>query len=156
MGEIALRYGRRGSAVGGMLLLSLWSARAPAQDAVIGHVESAGGIATVTHGQITWDATPGAPVYEGDMLRTYWNGRLGVTFKDDTRISLGPSTRMTIPKFTFSPSEQRYGFVVRLVAGTLQYLSGLTAKLSPESMKIEMPTATVGVRGTRFLARAEP
>jgi hypothetical protein len=81
---------------------------------------------------------------------------MGVTFKDNTRISLGPSTRVIIPKFVFSPSEQHYGFVLRLIAGSLQYLSGLTAKLSPDSMKIETPTATVGVRGTRLLARAEP
>ena len=63
---------------------------------------------------------------------------------------------MTIPKFVFSPAEQHYGFVLRLIAGTMQYLSGLTAKLSPDSMKIETPTATIGVRGTRFLERVEP
>jgi hypothetical protein len=138
------------------VLLALWCAQASAQEAVIGHVQSAGGVATITHGQVTWQAALGAPVYEGDMLRTYLNGTVGVTFKDNTRISLGPSTRVTIPKFVFSPSEQRYGFVLRLIAGSLQYLSGLTAKLSPDSMKIETPTATVGVRGTRLLARAEP
>jgi hypothetical protein len=63
---------------------------------------------------------------------------------------------VTIPKFEFSPADQRYGFVLRLIAGSLQYLSGLTAKLSPDSMKVETPTATVAVRGTRFLARTEP
>jgi hypothetical protein len=138
------------------VLLVLWSARAVAQEAVIGHVRSVGGIATVTHGERTWKAATGTEVFEGDTLRTYWNGTMGVTFKDDTRISLGPATRVTVPRFVFSPSEQRYGFVLRLIAGSLQYLSGLTAKLSPDAMKIETPTATVGVRGTRFLARVEP
>jgi hypothetical protein len=46
--------------------------------------------------------------------------------------------------------------VLRLLAGTMQYLSGLTAKLSPGSMEVDTPTATIGVRGTRFLARVEP
>jgi hypothetical protein len=90
-----------------------------------------------------------APVYEGDTLRTFWNGKMGVAFKDDTRISLGPSSRVTIPKFVLSPAEQRYGFVLRLLAGTMQYLSGLTAKLSPDSMEVDTPTATVyEVRGS--------
>lgn len=151
IGETVLRYSWR---LGVMLVL--WSAPAVAQEVVIGHVQAVGGVATVTHGERTWVASLGAPVYEGDMLRTYWDGTMGVTFKDDTRISLGPSTRVTIPKFVFSPSEQRYGFVLRLIAGSLQYLSGLTAKLSPDSMKVETPTATVGVRGTRFLVREEP
>lgn len=155
IGEIALRSAHWGSLVGALMLI-LSSVPAPAQEAVIGHVQSVGGVATVTHGPVTWEAAPGAPVYEGDILRTYWDGAMGVTFKDNTRISLGPSTRVTIPKFVFSPAEQRYGFVLRLIAGSLQYLSGLTAKLSPDSMKIETPTATVGVRGTRLLARAEP
>jgi hypothetical protein len=139
-----------------ILLLTPWCAAALAQDRVIGYVKSAEGWGTVTHGQLTYAAVVGFPVYEGDMLRTFWNGTMGVTFKDDTRISLGPSSRVTISKFVFSPAEQNYGFVLRLLAGTMQYLSGLTAKLSPDSMKIETPTATIGVRGTRFLARVEP
>jgi hypothetical protein len=56
----------------------------------------------------------------------------------------------------FAPARQHYGFVLRLIAGTMEYLSGLTAKLSPDSMQIETPTATIGVRGTRFVVRAEP
>jgi hypothetical protein len=153
--ETSARSGTRAGVACG-LLLTLWSVAAPAQEAVIGHIESEAGVATITHGQVTWAAAPGGAVHEGDTLRTYWNGAMGVTFKDDTRISLGPSTRVTIPKFVFSPAAQHYGFVVRLIAGSLEYLSGLTAKLSPGSMQIETPTATVGVRGTRFLVRAEP
>jgi hypothetical protein len=137
-------------------LLASWCASALAQDAVIGYVKTTDGWATVTHGQLTYTAVAGFPVYEGDTLRTFWNGRMGVTFKDDTRISLGSSTRVTIPKFVFSPAEQHYGFVLRLLAGTMQYLSGLMAKLSPDSVKIETPTATIAVRGTRFLERVEP
>ncbi len=144
------------TSVAGVLALALWSSPVRAQEPAIGHVVAVGGVATITHGQVTWAATPGGAVYEGDLLRTFWNGTMGVTFKDNTRISLGPSTRVTVPKFVFSPAQQQYGFVLRLIAGSLQYLSGLTAKLSPDSMKIETPTATVGVRGTRFLVRAEP
>jgi hypothetical protein len=138
------------------LLLTMWCASVRAQDTVIGHVKYAEGWGTVTHGNLTYPAKLGFPIYEGDMLRTLWNGSIGVTFKDDTRISLGPSSRATIPKFVFAPARQHYGFVLRLIAGTMEYLSGLTAKLSPDSMQIETPTATIGVRGTRFVVRAEP
>jgi hypothetical protein len=60
-----------------------------------------------------------------------------------------------IDHFVFAPAAQHYGFVLRFLFGTMQYLSGLTTKLSPDSMVIKAPTATIGVRGTRFLAGAE-
>ena len=145
----------RGSLLCGMLLTaecgSTW-----AQDVVIGFVKSVDGHATVTHGQLTYAAEPGVAVHAGDTLHTLWDGALGVTFKDDTRISLGPFSRVTITNFVFAPREEHYNFVLQLLSGTMQYLSGMTTKLSPGAMKIETPTATIGVRGTRFLARADP
>ena len=140
----------------GLLVLSSACGSARGQNSVIGTIKSLHGHCTVTRGPLTYAASLGGSIYEGDTIATLWDGDLGVTFKDDTRISMGPSSRMTIPRFVFAPAEQHYGFVLRLLTGTMQYLSGLTAKLSPESMKVETPTATVGVRGTRFLARAEP
>jgi hypothetical protein len=139
-----------------LLLLIVMHGAARAQEAPIGSIKFLDGHVTVTHGDLTYAAELGTPVYEGDTLWTFWSGSVGVTFKDNTRISLGRSTRVTIPRFVFDPAKQRYDFVLRLVAGTMQYLSGLVAKLSPDAMKIETPTATIAVRGTRFLARAEP
>jgi hypothetical protein len=127
-----------------------------AEDKPIGFIKLLHGHATVTHEQLTYAASLGGAVYQDDLLRTYWDGNVGVTFKDNTRISLGPSSRLIVTHFEFTPAESRYGFIVRLIDGTMQFLSGLTAKLSPTSVRIETPTATVGVRGTRLLARAEP
>jgi hypothetical protein len=138
------------------ILLSSAPSPSWAQDAVIGFIKSVDGHVALTHGQLTYAVEPGAAVREGDTLHTFWDGTVGVTFKDDTRISLGPSSRVTILKFEFAPAEEQYSFVLRLLGGTMQYLSGLIAKLSPSAMKVETPTATVGVRGTRFLARADP
>jgi hypothetical protein len=140
----------------GLLLLTATAGLARGQNTAIGTIKSLHGHCTVTHGQLTYAASLGAPVYEGDTLITLWDGGVGVTFKDDTRISMGTFSRVTIPRFVFEPADQHYGFVLRLLFGTMQYISGLTAKLSPDSMKIETPTATVAVRGTRFLARAKP
>jgi hypothetical protein len=123
---------------------------------VIGYVKSVEGHATVTHGQLTYAAAPGVAVHEGDTLHTFFDGAMGVTFKDDTRISLGPFSRVTIPAFAFEPAQERYNFVLRILGGTMQYISGLIAKLAPGAMRVETPTATIGVRGTRFLTRADP
>jgi len=137
---------------------SLWfitSAGAPAaaDDAAIGYVKFLTGTATVTRHGAAHPLGLGMPVYTGDQLYVAEGAELGVTFRDDTRISLGPRSRLDLKHFTFKPAEQQYGFIIRLLHGTLHYLSGLNAKLSPDTTAIETPSFTAGVRGTRLLIR---
>ena len=95
------------------------------------------------------------PVYESDLVQTGGDGELGITFRDDTRISLGPNSRIELKHFVFKPAAEQYGFILRLAFGTLEYISGLTVKLAPDAMSIETPGFTVGARGTRFVVRTE-
>jgi hypothetical protein len=144
---------------------SVWSAlvaiacaialSARAEDAPIGFVKTISGTATVTHGGTASAASIGVPVYENDWLQTGGDGDLGITFRDNTRISLGPSSRIQLKHFVFKPAAEEYGFILSLAYGTLEYISGLTVKLAPDAMSIETPGFTVGARGTRFLVRAE-
>lgn len=94
-------------------------------------------------------------VYEGDLLRTGAGGSAGLLLKDDTSIALGPNSRVALEQFRFAPTEGRLGLVVRCFRGTMAFISGLIAKLSPASVRVETPVATVGVRGTSFLVKVE-
>jgi hypothetical protein len=144
---------------------SVWSALAAitcaialsarAEDAPIGFVKTLSGTATVTHGAALTAAELAKPVYENDWLETGGDGELGITFRDNTRISLGPSSRIQLKHFVFKPAAEEYGFILSLAYGTLEYISGLTVKLAPDAMSIETPGFTVGARGTTFLVRAE-
>jgi len=128
---------------------------ARAEDAPIGFVKTLSGPATVTRGATAMAARVAMPVYENDWLQTGADGELGVTFRDNTRISLGPTSRIQLTHFVFKQAAMEYGFILRLAYGTLECISGLTAKLAPDAMSIETPGFTVGARGTRFLVRAE-
>jgi hypothetical protein len=128
---------------------------ARAADRPIGFVKTVSGTATVTHGATLSAVAQAMPVYENDLLQTGSDGALGITFQDNTRIALGPNSRLELKHFVFQPADKHYGFVMRLAHGTLDYISGLTEKLAPETMSIETPGFTVGARGTRFLVRAE-
>jgi hypothetical protein len=97
---------------------------------------------------------PGDLVAPSDVLKTGADGRIGVTLKDDTRLSLGPNTELSLVAFAYSPSEHQLGFVMRLVIGVVEYVSGRIAKLAPESINIETPTSILGVRGTHLLISA--
>lgn len=128
---------------------------ARAEEAPIGYIKTLSGTATVTHGGIATAAALAMPVYEHDRLETGGNGELGVTFRDNTRISLGPDSRIELKHYVFKPASEEYGFLLRLAYGTMEYISGLTEKLAPDAMSIETPGFTVGARGTRLLVRAE-
>ena len=138
-----------------VIILCAISLSARADEAPIGYVKTLSGTATVTHGGIATAAALAMPVYEHDRLETGGNGELGVTFRDNTRISLGADSRIELKHYVFKPASEEYGFLLRLAHGTMEYISGLTEKLAPDAMSIETPGFTVGARGTRLLVRAE-
>ena len=78
---------------------------------------------------------------------------LGVILRDDSSLSIGPGSRLVLRSFRFSPSEEKFDLVARITRGTMAYLSGLIGKLAPEKARFETPTATIGIRGTRFAVK---
>src|SRR5688500_14904903 len=138
-----------------VLLILLLGPAAIAEESVVGSVKSLSGNATVRRNGLTHQLSPGLPIYESDLIETGLDGQLGITFRDDTRIAIGPGSRLAVSRYAFKPAEKQHGFVIQLLRGTLEYISGLTAKLSPNSISIDTPTSTIAVRGTRVLVRAE-
>jgi hypothetical protein len=43
----------------------------------------------------------------------------------------------------------------RLSRGSLNYVSGVIAKLKPTAVTVKTPTGIIGVRGTQFVAKVE-
>jgi hypothetical protein len=139
-----------------LVILALAIAQpARAEDRPIGFIKTLSGTVMVMRRGTVISAVPAMPVYRADWLLTSADGELGVTFRDDTRIALGPNSRLQLKHFVFRPAALEYGFILRLVYGTLEFISGLTAKLAPDAISIETPGFTVGVRGTRILVRAQ-
>ncbi|GAB4391097.1 MAG: hypothetical protein Tsb0032_01180 [Kiloniellaceae bacterium] len=97
----------------------------------------------------------GTPIFIEDVVETEAGGSVGLTFKDGSRISIGPNSRVQFTEFDFAPAEGRLAFIIDFFRGTLLYVSGVIAKLSPDAVKVRTPVATVAVRGTRFLAEVE-
>src|SRR5262245_30973295 len=119
----------------------------------VGIVKVAEGNAAVQRGDQTLPARAGLTLQEGDVLRTGADGRLGVILRDDTRVSLGPDTEIRIDRFLFAPAQGQLALVLKMARGVAAYVSGKIAQLSPDAVRVETPVATVGVRGTRFVAK---
>jgi hypothetical protein len=124
--------------------------------AAVGRIKVVSGSAFILRQNATIPAELGQVVFETDGLRTGADGRVGVTLKDDTRVSLGPNSEARIDRFVYAPAEGRLGFVFNIVRGVAAYVSGQIAKLAPDSIRLETPAAIVGVRGTSLAVRVEP
>jgi hypothetical protein len=142
----------------GTLILAGVAATAVAQPSqtVAGRIKIVSGSAFVVRAGAVVPAQAGQLVYEADALRTGADGRLGVTLKDDTRVSMGPGSELRVDRFLYAPAEGRLGFVLNVVRGVVAYVSGRIAKLSPDSIRLETPAAVVGVRGTTLAFRVVP
>ena len=141
----------------GTLILAGVAATAVAQpQPTAGRIKIASGAAFIVRAGAVLPAQAGQLVYEADALRTGADGRLGVTLKDDTRVSIGPGSEMRVDRFLYAPAEGRLGLVLSVVRGVMAYVSGRIAKLSPDSIRLETPAAVVGVRGTTLALRIVP
>ena len=132
----------------------LYSGAAEADDA-IGYVKSVEGTTLVVRNEESSPIAVGDPVFVADLLIVKGSGSMGITFIDNSQLSMGSGSQLKLTSFEFVPKEEKLSFVTELLKGTLLYVSGVIAKLSPDSVSVVTPVATLSVRGTKFLARVD-
>jgi len=113
-----------------------------------GHVKVVSGNAFVVRPSGMIPAVVGQSVFESDTLQTGDDGRIGVTLDDDTRLSLGPNSEVRLDSFKYAPAQGSVGLAMKFLRGIAVYVSGQIAKLAPDAIRLETPSAIVGVRGT--------
>ena len=116
-----------------------------------GTVKSVRGGAQLQRGAQTIPIRVGDSVEARDRIVTDGTGSGGVTFGDDTLLSVGPRSALTIEEFAFNPTTQAGALGVNVISGTLRMVTGLIARQSPGSVRISTPNAAIGVRGTDFI-----
>ena len=121
-----------------------------------GRVKIVSGAAFIMRGGKTIAATPGQAVFASDTLRTGADGALGITLKDTTRLSLGPASEVRVERFVYAPESGGLSMVIKFLRGAATYVSGRIAKLAPDAVRLETPSAIVGVRGTTVVVLVEP
>jgi hypothetical protein len=133
-----------------MFLAGLAVDRTPAQEAV-GTVSRIQGEVSATRGGATQALGLNTPVLANESVSTGAAGRLEITFKDNTRVTLGENAKLTLDRYIFNPATKRR--MIRLkVVGALRFISGKVANLSRSDVRVTTSVASVGVRGTEFWA----
>ena len=138
-----------------LILIAALGFQGAALAADIGLVKVAKGEVHIQRGATKVAATVGAPLRASDVLVTGANGSAGVTFTDNSLVSLGPNSVFAIDKYRFDTTTHAGEFEGNLRQGRLAAVSGKMVKQSPESMKIRTPSAIMGVRGTEFVVQVD-
>ena len=123
--------------------------------AEIGRIKSLVGEVTVLRNGAALPGASGFKLEEGDIVRTGKTGRVGIAFLDNTRMAVGPASRITLEKFAYDRSRQTGDFVTSVNRGSLGVVSGNIAKSKRDAMRVRTPTSMLGVRGTKFVVEVK-
>ena len=129
------------------------AAGAPDAGKIIGHVTKLAGSATVIRNGVSIILNMGDNVEKNDVVQSGSNSTVGITFIDGTVFGLLSNARMVLNEMVYDPNGSSNSSLISLVAGTISFVAGETAKHG--DMKIDTPVATMGIRGTAVLVEID-
>lgn len=138
--------------------MALACSGAACADGAIGQVKTAkGGNVFVQHAADPKqnELKVGAHVSQSDVIITGPGSSVGITFTDNSMMSLGPNSKLVLRQYSFNPTTREGEFNSFLAKGTLAAKSGQMVVQKPEAMKIQTPTAQLGVKGTEFVVHVD-
>lgn len=90
-------------------------------------------------------------VFAGDEISTSESSNVELEFSDQTRLVLGPGSRLNLTQYRYAHDAAQSVFESRVTQGIFRFFSGLIAKQRPQAVTIGLPVATIGIRGTHVL-----
>ena len=84
-------------------------------------------------------------VYSNEKINTGPGSAARLIFRDNTILSLGANSSVTLDKFIFDPKGSKSQVTLSLTKGVMRFVSGDLAK---DRYSIRTPVATMGIRGT--------
>ena len=115
----------------------------------IGEVTALTGDATLSRQTDNIDVTKGLKLLENDLLTTASRSKAQVVLNDDTVITIGPESEYLFERFQESGEVE---VMMQLKRGFFKTVTGKIGKIAPQRFKIKTKAATIGIRGTQFMA----
>lgn len=132
----------------GLAMLAALISLAHAEE--IGKIKKLSGDVKIERTGAVVAAKLGDPVHRMDRIVTGKDGAVGGLFQDDTRLSAGPNSTLSLDQFDFNPENHDGRLDVSIQKGTLSGISGKLTQKTPGALKVKTPTAILAVRGTEF------
>ena len=117
-------------------------------DASIGSVTELNGIGRIVRDK-PYDAALSFGIESYDNVETS-NGRIGITFLNDTRVRLTEHSQLLIDEFIYDPDPSKSKMALQFASGTARFITGKLNNINKENIAISTPSANVSIRGTDF------
>ena len=96
----------------------------------------------------------GSKVFYGDTIFVKSKSNAQILFLDETVLTVGEDTELTIDDFVYDPKTNDGNFVTNIKSGTVKFITGKISKKNPDNLEVKMPAGTLGARGTEFLIQS--
>jgi ferric-dicitrate binding protein FerR (iron transport regulator) len=97
-------------------------------------------------------AAEGTAVHLNDRVRTGVGARLEITFRDDTKLTLGENAEVVVDRYVYNPSTSTGVVLLNSTRGALRFATGQISNMTNKDIKVQTPVAAAAVRGTEFWA----
>jgi hypothetical protein len=135
------------------LLAAPLAANAAEEDrSQVGSVAKVENQASIVASSAANPAVVGAAVHMKDELRTGANGRMQVTFLDDTELTLGENANVVIDRYVYDPDKGNGEAMLQTTKGAFRFAAGRIKELKENTILITTAFADIAVRGTAFWA----
>lgn len=145
-------------AINALLLLALLVAQVGAEAAEAGVVTHLSGPLLAKKADGTMKILAQKSIVEqGDTLVSEKDTYARIKFIDNSEITLRPSSQLKVERFSFDEAKPENDHAIfGLIKGGLRAITGLLGKRSQARFGLNTPSATIGIRGTNFIAEYVP
>ena len=97
----------------------------------------------------------GSKIFFGDTIISKEKSNAQILFLDQTVLTLGEDTELTIDEFIYDPKSHEGSFISNVKSGTVKFITGQISKQNPDNLEVKVPSGVLGARGTEFIILSE-
>ena len=99
--------------------------------------------------------TTGSKIYYGDTIIVKEQSNAQILLLDETALTVGEKSELTIDDFVYDPKSKVGKIVSNIKVGTVRIITGEISKQNPDNLEVNVPSGTIGARGTEFAVVTE-
>ncbi len=130
------------------LFVSFRTMAEPPQAVDIGNISELTGSAQVIRDK-PYQAKQRFDIQQNDEAITT-NGRMAITFLDESQVKLTENSTLTIDEYIFDPNPSKSKMAITFGLGTARFITGGLNKIDKNNIDLKTPTANIAIRGTDF------
>jgi len=120
----------------------------------IGGVSEVSGYAQVKRDSEPLNADLKLSIQSNDQAVTT-NGRMAITFLDDSTVKLTEHSQLTIDEYIFDPDPSKSKMALTFGLGTARFISGKLGQIDKKNILLKTPVSNIAIRGTDFTATVD-